>query len=63
MRKYPHLSAPITVRGITLKNRILATPIQSDDGGRRADGKGLRVLRRARQGRRGRRHDGRGGRQ
>ena len=29
MRKYPHLSAPITVRGITLKNRILATPIQS----------------------------------
>ncbi len=29
MRKYPHLSAPITVRGITFKNRILATPIQS----------------------------------
>ncbi len=29
MRKYPHLAAPITVRGITLKNRILATPIQS----------------------------------
>jgi 2,4-dienoyl-CoA reductase-like NADH-dependent reductase (Old Yellow Enzyme family)/thioredoxin reductase len=29
MRKYPHLSAPITVRGIPFKNRILATPIQS----------------------------------
>ncbi len=29
MRKYQHLSAPITVRGITFKNRILATPIQS----------------------------------
>ena len=29
MRRYPRLSAPITVRGITLKNRILATPIQS----------------------------------
>lgn len=29
MRKYPNLFTPVTIRGITFKNRILATPIQS----------------------------------
>lgn len=29
MRKYPNLFTPVTIRGFTFKNRILATPIQS----------------------------------
>ena len=30
MMKYPHMFAPLTIKGVTFKNRVMASPATTD---------------------------------